>query len=146
MRPNINGSIASSGAVVSRASTWMYVGGEWGFMLGMEAPLSTVEVARINCEYRYRKSMPWSNCVYRDRTLELRFGNNWNQSIPHLDPKYCFQSIIPNQSGASSRSKLESNGTGQRLGGNQDRRYGSRTLVGSTSEEESSEANQSDQD
>jgi len=41
-------SVASSGAVVCRATTWMYVCGEWGFMLGMEAPLSTGSTVSID--------------------------------------------------------------------------------------------------
>jgi len=44
--------VASISAAVYQASTWMYVCGEWGFQLGMEAQLSTVEVVRINCEYQ----------------------------------------------------------------------------------------------
>jgi len=74
--------IASSGAVVSRASTWhrMYVYGELGFMLGMEAPLSTLEVVEQLCVSTLSiDALNRSNCVYRDRTLELRNKNSWNQ-------------------------------------------------------------------
>jgi len=71
--------IASSDAVVSRASTWhrMYVYGELGFLLGMEAPLSTVEVVEQLCvSISSIDALNRSNCVYRGRTLELRNSNS----------------------------------------------------------------------
>jgi len=67
------------------------------------------------------RSMPWSNCVYRDRTLELRFRN---RSIPETKvsvPKSWMLTWIGSTQrvqrpkGKAGRSKLDTSVGRQRL-------------------------------
>jgi len=79
----------------------MYVSGESGFQLGMEAWLSTVEVSM---EQLWDRSMPWNVleqlCVPRQdlRVKKQQQLEPKNQSSPHL---------VPHLDAYSDRSKAE---------------------------------------